>query len=258
MKMRELEKRTGVNRETIRVYLRHGLMPEPHRPKPNVADYGEEHVSSVLAIRKLQKDKRVPLHLIKRAMEGDTSVMPADATAFPHLDSLIAARVGVDDALVPLSVTLTRNPHAQKDARLLEDVGAITLVRRRGKPHLSRMDAELVSLWGDMRAAGFTEELGFSADVCRLHVEAAQRLAHMELRLFLARVTGLRNEGPTADMAQAALTHLLSFFGLIRVKTVLADLRQHSAETSAPAPATSAKRSRRPRRPSAAPARGKR
>ncbi|WP_390902446.1 MerR family DNA-binding transcriptional regulator [Sphingomonas bisphenolicum] len=34
--MRELEERTGVHRETIRVYLREGLIPEPARPaKPS-------------------------------------------------------------------------------------------------------------------------------------------------------------------------------------------------------------------------------
>lgn len=230
MKMRDLEQRTGVNRETIRVYLRHGLLPDPLRPKANVADYGEEHVRSILAIRQLQKDKRLPLHLIKRAMEGDTSVMPADASAFPQLDSLIAARVGVDDALMPLTVVLARNPKAADDAKALEKVGAIKRVRRRDGIYLSRIDAQLVSLWGDMRAAGFTEELGFRPEVCELHVQAAQALAREELKIFLAHMTGQRHEDPAADMAQAALTHLLSFFGLIRVKTVLDDLRSREGK----------------------------
>lgn len=229
MKMRDLESRTGVNRETIRVYLRHGLLPDPLRPKANVADYGEEHVRSILAIRQLQKDKRLPLHLIKRAMEGDTSVMPADASAFPQLDNLIAARVGIDDALVPLTVVLARNPKAAEDAKALEKVGAIKRVRRRDGVYLSRIDAQLVGLWGDMRAAGFTEELGFTPEVCKLHVQAAQALAHEELKIFLTHMTGQRHEDPAADMAQAALTHLLSFFGLIRVKTVLDDLRSRDA-----------------------------
>src|SRR3546814_2512177 len=57
VKMRDLEKRTGVHRETIRVYFRHGLLPEPERPAPNVADYGETHVQAVLAVRKLQRSE---------------------------------------------------------------------------------------------------------------------------------------------------------------------------------------------------------
>ena len=53
MKMRDLEAKTGVNRETIRVYFREGLLPEPNRPARNVADYGDEHARAVTAVRKL-------------------------------------------------------------------------------------------------------------------------------------------------------------------------------------------------------------
>lgn len=225
MKMRDLERLTGVNRETIRIYLKHGLMPEPQRPARNVADYGAEHVRAIEAIRQLQKERRLPLNLIKRAMDGDTTVMPADASAFPHLDSLIAARAGVDEALLPLASLVARDPHAASDARILEKVGAVELIKKSGKPHLSRIDAQLVGLWGQMRAAGFTEALGFTPEVCRMHTEAAEKLARAELKLFLATLTGKQNEGPTADMAQAALTNMLSFFGLVRTKAVLKALR---------------------------------
>ncbi len=226
MKMRELERRTGVNRETIRVYLRHGLLTEPLRPKANVADYSEEHVRGIFAIRQLQKDKRLPLRQIKRAVDGDASAMPTDASQFSQLDSLIAGRAGIDEALLPLAAVQARHPKAGDDIRRLEKIGAIKRIRRRDGFYLSRIDAQLVSLWGDMRAAGFTEELGFTPEVCKLHVEAAQALAHEELKIFLAHLSGQRHEDPAADMAQAALTHLLSFFGLIRVKTVLDDLRR--------------------------------
>ena len=57
MKMRELERRTGVNRETIRVYLREGLLKAPLRPKANVAEYDESHVQGILAIRELQRTR---------------------------------------------------------------------------------------------------------------------------------------------------------------------------------------------------------
>jgi len=229
MKMRELERRTGVNRETIRVYLRHGLLPEPQRPKHNVAVYGEEHVRGILAVRRLQKDQRLPLRRIRRAIDGDAAAMPSGVEHFPQLDGLIAARAGVDDSLVPLTQLGTRNPKAADDARRLEKIGAIRRVKRPDGVHVSRIDAELVGLWGDMRAAGYTEELGFTPDILKLHVEAAQSLAHEELRIFLAHMSGQRPEDPTADMAGAALKHLLGFFGLIRVKTVLDDLRRRGA-----------------------------
>ena len=49
LKMRDLERETGVGREAIRFYLREGLLPEPTRPARNVAHYTQEHVT-VLAV----------------------------------------------------------------------------------------------------------------------------------------------------------------------------------------------------------------
>ena len=54
MKMRELEERTGVHRETIRVYLRYERVPPPVRPRKTTADYGEEHVKAIIVVRRLQ------------------------------------------------------------------------------------------------------------------------------------------------------------------------------------------------------------
>src|SRR5512139_2148105 len=149
MKMRDLERRTGVNRETIRVYLRQGLLPEPRRPKPNVAEYDEAHVAGILAIRELQHERRLSLPQIKRAMAGDLDALPTDPGAFPHLDALVAARLGVEGALVPLEATVARNPSAVADAKALAAVGAVRLHRRGRRTYLSPTDAQIVGLWGD-------------------------------------------------------------------------------------------------------------
>ncbi len=44
MKMQDLERATGVGRETIRFYIREGLLPQPTRPSRNVAWYDESFV----------------------------------------------------------------------------------------------------------------------------------------------------------------------------------------------------------------------
>lgn len=51
MRMRELEKRTGVGRETIRYYIREGLLPEPDRASRNSASYTDDHVARLKAIK---------------------------------------------------------------------------------------------------------------------------------------------------------------------------------------------------------------
>jgi len=232
MKMRELERRTGVNRETIRVYLREGLLPEPCRSAPNVADYGEEHVRGILSIRNLQTEQRLPLARIKRALEGDPVALPADAGVLTQLEYLIGARLGLHTALVPLSTLKERNPRAESDARALQRVGAVHVRRRAGRALLSRVDAQLVALWGDMRAAGFNEKRGFHPSVVRMHVEAAQRLAKAEVSAFLAGLAGREHRAPAANMVDVALSTMLAFFGLVRTRAVLEEFRARSGGRS--------------------------
>ena len=233
MKMRELEKRTGVHRETIRVYLRKGLLPQPQRPRPNVAEYGEEHVRGILAIRGLQRDGGLPLARIRRALDGDASALPMEATAFPQLQRLVAARIGVEEDLVPLASLGSRNPEVRRDAKAFERVGAIRLVKKRSGLHLSRADAQLLGLWGDMRAVGFREENGFDADVVEMYVRSANALASEEITRFLARVAGRVDEEHAAEMARTAIATMQAFFGLLRMKAVLEELRR---QTGPPAP----------------------
>lgn len=234
MKMRDLEQRTGVNRETIRVYFREGLLPPPDRPKPNVAVYDESHVRSIIAIRELQRGRRIPLHQIRRAVEGDASAIPSDAGAFVHLERLVAARVGVDDDVVPLSSVAELNDHAEADAAALEKAGAIRLARRGGEVVLTRTDAQLVGLWGQMRTAGFNERNGFEPALAGIYVEAAQALAATEVRRFLSIVAGRVSETEAAELAQVALKVMLDFFGLLRMKAVLSEFKAQTSPDASP------------------------
>jgi hypothetical protein len=147
------------------------------------------------------------------------------SSPFTQLGRLVAGRLGVEEARVSLSSVVARNPHATRDARTLARVGAIELRRARGGPSLTHADAQLVGLWGDMRRAGFTDEQGFGPEVVAMYVESANRLAHDEVRRFLAGLAGRQDEETAAAMARTALSAMLAFFGLLRMKAVLRELR---------------------------------
>ena len=223
MKMRELERLTGVNRETIRVYLREGLLREPARPKPNVAEYDESHVEGIRAIVDLSNNRRLTLRQIKRLLEGDSGVLPTDPGAYPHLDALVAARSGIDDSLIPVKNVEERNPRAMADARALASVGAVRLRRQEGLWMLSPIDAQIVGLWGDMRDAGFTEQLGFDPSITQFYVNAAQALASEEVEKFLETLDDRVNVEKAATLAKNALDLMLPFFGLLRTKFVITE-----------------------------------
>src|SRR5699024_3602345 len=85
MKMRELETKTGVSRQMIQFYFKNGMLPDPERPKRNVAIYNENHVNAILSIRQLQSEGRLSIEEIKQFLAGNTTSKTTRAAVFTHL-----------------------------------------------------------------------------------------------------------------------------------------------------------------------------
>src|SRR5262249_49418672 len=97
-----------------------------------------------------------------------------------------------------------------------------------GRRWLSRLDAQIVGLWGDMRAAGFTEELGFDAELVSIYVGRAKDLANAEIAAYLARVAHFPTE-KKAEWAQVGLPLTMKLFSLLRMKAALEAFRRSAA-----------------------------
>ena len=233
MKMRELELRTGVHRETIRVFLRHDLIPPPTRPRKTVAEYGEEHVQAIIAVRRLQQESRMTLPQIRAMMSGVPAEERVNANAFTQLEQLVAARVGLQEHLVTLDSLAARYEQARKDARALASVGVVKIVHDAAiGDAVTLTDAELISIWGEMRKVGFLEDLDFRPKMLDFYVEAAKFVAGWEARTFLDRTEGRIGAEPAAAMIEHALPLMLNFFGLLRRKEFMRNIRTgRAAET---------------------------
>lgn len=218
MKMGELERRTGVHRETIRVFIRKGLVPPPHKVNATVANYTEEHLHAVNAVRNLQREHQVTLDEIGAMLRGDQLGKRLEAPAFHHLEALVAARFGEDDRTILLSVLNETNPHAERDARGLSALGALDLVETDDGIAVSYTDANLIRIWAGMRDAGFVESANFFPEVLDHYTKSADYLAYAEATRFIARTEGLILEEKAADMLKVGLPLMLDFFGLLRMK----------------------------------------
>jgi DNA-binding transcriptional MerR regulator len=228
MKMRDLEHRTGVNRETIRVFLRHGLIPEPDRPKPNVAHYRESHVRAILAVRDLQRNSSLTLKQIKEALQGEHGENRVEASAFQHLEALVATRVGIDVQPILIESLAKAFPDAPADAEKLASIGIIDILSSPAGPALSITDTRLVTIWSEMRQAGFTDDTGFVPEMLTFYLEPAEMVASREAALFLERTKGKISEEQAAVMLQIALRVMLDFFGLIRMKRFMSHLHDEA------------------------------
>lgn len=210
----------------VQFYLAHGLLPEPARPKANVADYGEEHVRAIETIRRLQTEGRLKIHEIKQALNGAPSASPNEVAVLPHLDTLFALRAGVDNQLIPLGSIEDRHPKAKADARILQKIGAIEIHLSNGQPSVSRMDAQIVGIWGDMRSAGFTEDEGFDPNIVSMYLKAAREIAKAEIDIFVSRVSPDHSVEKRAAMAEAASKLMLNVFTVLRMKAEVEAFRE--------------------------------
>jgi DNA-binding transcriptional MerR regulator len=229
MKMRELETRTGLNRETIRVYLRNGLVPEPARPKHNVADYDESHVTAIIAVRDLQRDSGLTLNQIRDVLNGQQGSRRIEAGAFQDLEALVATRVGVDDRQVSIASLLKVSPHAEQDARTFERMGLVEIIQSRKGPALTVTDSRLITIWGEMRSSGYTESLGFTPDILTFYKGPAEEIARQESKYFLELVEGKLDEQNAAALFQVGMRLMIDFFSLLRTKALLRYIHRDAA-----------------------------
>jgi DNA-binding transcriptional MerR regulator len=234
MKMRDLEAHTGVNRETIRVYFRNGLLPQPDRPMRNVADYSERHVRAIRAVRELQVDSGLSLRQIKDVLRGrHDGHRRIQASAFQNLEALVTTRVGLNNRPIPIRSLVKAFPHAEKDAQVLQSIGIVDIIQSAGGPALSVTDTRLVSIWGEMRTAGFTEALGFTPDILAFYLQPSEYVASREAAIFLEHTEGKISGEQAAEMLQSALRVMLDFFGLLRMKAFLRHIHREAPELSA-------------------------
>lgn len=240
MKMQELERRTGVGREAIRGYVRHGLVPPPERPKKTVAVYEERHVEAVLAVRRLLEGSRLTLTQIASIIGGDVNEQRVVSDAFVHLEQLVTARIGREESVVSLSQLAVRYEHAATDAVALADAGILSIIQDgTGADAVTITDAELVAIWGAMRAAGFDERLDFMPTMLAFYVDAAKFVGSWEASTFLERVSGRVDEVSAAVMVQQALPLMLNFFGILRQREFMTNVRAGQLAAAPPATAPS-------------------
>ena len=235
MKMRDLERASGVGRETIRYYIREGLLPEPERHARNAATYGPAHAERLKAIKRLQEERFLPLEVIKRLLDGDPDALPANYGSFPELDALLAGRLGIETsaALTPLETLTQGDPVIAADAHTLDRLAVIRIRRTRKGAALDLLDARILTLWRDLRRAGYGPE-AFSAAQVRLYADAVEALAPVEVANFYAGFEGRVNQAEAAALAQTGVELVNGLLAALRIRAVLAEVARRTPP-SAPA-----------------------
>lgn len=203
-KMKDLCERTGLDRQVIHFYIQQGLLPEGKKTGRNMAYYGEQHVERIKLIRKLQHERFLPLKAIKALLEERDDAFSPDQQRMlsdvkSHL-SFVGARTsdghklaGDTPSTIALTEALSRYELTRKDVDELVEVGLIAVVEDEPhkQPAVSRDDLWMLELFGQLRAAGFTRELGFTAQDFTMIDEAVTTLFRKETVLLARRLSHL-------------------------------------------------------------------
>lgn len=206
-KMKDLCERTGLDRQVIHFYIQQGLLPEGRKTGRNMAYYGDEHVERIKLIRKLQHERFLPLKAIKALLEErDDAFSPQQHRMLSDVKAHLSraantpegrAVVEPSTATVALDEALALYGLARKDFDELAEVGMIALVDSPSGARVSRDDLWMLELFGQLRSAGFTRELGFTAADFTMIEEAVTTLFRKETLLLAKRLSHL----PPAEIA---------------------------------------------------------
>jgi DNA-binding transcriptional MerR regulator len=245
LRMRDLERATGVGRETIRFYIREGLLPEPERPGRNVAWYDPSFVERIALIKELKHKRFLPLHVIRTIVGGEAEGPSAsEVQALLELDGRLFPAIAGARAPAPerLAAVARRTGVRAADVRRIAATGAIEIATRDGDQWLDPDAVAIVEVWATMRRAGFTERLGFRPEQLALYVDVVRALAREELRIFTRGIAGRVSTERATRMAEEGITHLNKLIALLRKATLLRYIAEGNVPDSPRVPARARRR----------------
>lgn len=215
-RMKDLCELTGLSRQAIHFYIQQGLLPEGLKTGRNMAYYGEEHLERLRLIQKLQHERFLPLKAIKAILEDNThSFEPSQREMLVELKSRLSDSLASESdhpSTAEAAPLLAELGVSADELRRMAELGLIGLVEQDdGSLRITRSDVRILELWSQMRAIGFTEQIGFTVADLALYEATVSELFRREVALILQRLQGLPAER-VAAMIEKALPIIHAFF----------------------------------------------
>jgi DNA-binding transcriptional MerR regulator len=188
-RMKDLCELTGLPRQAIHFYIQEGLVPEGHKTGRNMAYYDDAHVERIRLIRQLQHERFLPLNAIKAMLDERVDAFtPAQRRFLREVKERVATRPAREE-LVDANPLLVEHGLERRDLEEAAEAGLARVSGPKGRRKIAASDAWMLALWGEVRAAGFTRELGFTPSVLAMFQDAIVPLVAREAALFGERLT---------------------------------------------------------------------
>ncbi len=220
-RMKDLCERSGLPRQAIHFYIQQGLLPQGHKTGRNMAFYGEEHVTRLLTIRRLQHERFLPLKAIRALLdEQDESFSPMQRGFLNDVRSHLGARLFPEQraaSIIRADELLERTGVSRADFDRLVELGLFGAradeadsIDGKGATIIASDDAWIVEMWAEMQSIGFNAEHGFSVDDFSLYETAMNQLFQRET-VMLKEWLATLNPAVAASMIERAIPLLSAF-----------------------------------------------
>ncbi len=179
LKIGQLAERSGVSPSTIKHYVNEGLLPKPVKTSPNMAYYDESMVDKIRIIKRLQREKFLPLDVIRLLIDSGEALDE-------ELELSRAVLKSSGGGPAPVSVKESRIEKKTgvplETIRLLEKKGLVQPVTREGTRFYDESDLKIIEI------IGFRTEMGIPVDysirMMEIYREAIGSAAREDIRLF--------------------------------------------------------------------------
>ena len=235
MKMAELVRRTGVEKQAIHFYINKGLLPKPIKTKRNVAFYDETYVERIRLIKDLQLKRFLPLNIIKEIIDqtdGDLSVSEIDVIRVASKEPKSLFDIGEDPGPFTLSQLSERTGLSADEIEEMERCEMISSSKNEGGTKTYEgLDARIAENFSEVRRAGLTEDVGFSVEDFRLQTDLINMLAIEEVKVFARKFAKRFPEDSQKLLPQIAKNSAVALAGFItntRQKKLLEALQAFS------------------------------
>ncbi|MEZ4373509.1 MAG: MerR family transcriptional regulator [Polyangiaceae bacterium] len=213
-RMKDLCDLTGLERQVVHFYIQQGLVPPGFKKGRNMAFYGEEHLERIQLVRQLQHERFLPLKAIRAIIEGqDDHFTPEQRVLLSAVKARIGENLGASAEgrrtvdVAPLLAQHQVKPH---ELAQLAELGMLTTMVDKGVTRIPEDDTWILELWGQLRQAGFTSELGFEAKDLAPFESAIEQLFQAEKTLLAERLSALPPD-QVAQLVMRALPLITTF-----------------------------------------------
>ena len=231
LKMKELEARTGVNREAIRFYIREGLLPEPEKPKRNVALYTEEHVTRTRLIKELQDKHFLPLKAVKAVLDSPDTRSMAENERGPGMSHFLPALLRDTTPGPNRTVAEVSASSGLSDDQIasLAGIGAISIS---DDGLIDFRDAAILETWGQAQSRGFDAKHDYTPRFFINYVDAARQLAKFEVAQFMQTLGSSLDGRAAGKMAAEGIELANTLISLLHTKFIVEEINAQTSNSS--------------------------